>query len=194
MKNKNLFIVLFSIIILCACSPYIPLTKNLINENNLTVTDLKLLQFYSEDAEITYKGADILKKSEGIKEGDLFKGQQIERNFIIIPHRTEGAINNVILDDYGFPKKVLVKYDKDIPALTYELSTTSGVGDFDAYYLKDNEITVKDAVYKNKVGFNTKVYVSSEELDKLIENRKIAKGIKVQGTKLKSKSEVKEGK
>lgn len=190
MKIKNLLILLLFLITLFSCSSYIPLTKKLVEKNKLTPDDLKLLQFYSYESEIKYKGSDIKRTSEGIKEGELFKGEQIERNFLIIPMRTAGAAKKVDIDERDLPRTIHVLYDKELPTLSYSLLWSSIDDPFAAYILYDNELVVNNSIYKNKTGLDSKLYLKKEDLQKLIENKKFATGIKVGGTRLKESEEI----
>lgn len=162
----------------------------LVENNKLTPDDLKLLQFYSFESEIKYKGSDIKRTSEGIKEGELFKGEQIERNFLIIPMRTAGAAKEVDVDERGFPRTIHVLYDKELPTLSYRLLWSSFDDPFAAYILSDKKLIVNNSVYKNKMGLDSKLYINKEDLQKLIENKKFAKGVKVGGTRLKESEEI----
>ena len=202
--KKILFLVLFSVTFF-SCSSYIPLTKNLVIDKKLTPEDLELLQFYSYGYEIKYKGADIKKTSEGIKSGELFKGEQIERNYVIIPMRTAGAVKRVIVDDNGIPCDVFVLYDNELPLFTYKLidenhdkiardmyvpSSTTSDNIVGFYCLVDDKLNVNNAIFKNKAGYQSKLFINKDELQKLIEHKKFATGIKVGGTRLKKSEEV----
>jgi hypothetical protein len=199
--SKGLLLIVISLISLISCSSYIPLTRDLVVNKKLTAEDLELLQFYSYNFEIKYKGADIKKTSEGIKSGELFKGEQIERNFVIIPKRTSGAVKRVILDEKGIPGEVHVLYDTDLPLITYTL-ISDDIDNFDynrvsssdnnnGYFcLIDNQMTVNNAIYKNITGYKSKIFINKDELQKLIEHKKFAKGIKVGGTKLIENEEI----
>ena len=186
--NKLFLIILFLTTII-SCSSYIPLTRMLVEEKKLTSDDLKHLQFYSYEYEIKYKGADVRKTSEGIKEGELFSGEQIERNFIIIPERTAGAAYKVETDEQGLPRKIHVLYDKDLPSIAYSLLWSTLDDPYAAYILADNELSINNDIYKNKKGLDSKLYVNKDELKKLIENKKFAKGVKVYDTKLRESEE-----
>ncbi|MDA3813615.1 MAG: hypothetical protein PF570_05105, partial [Candidatus Cloacimonetes bacterium] len=146
------------LITLFSCSSYIPLTKMLVENNNLTPADLILLQFYSYESEIKYKGSDIKRSSEGIKEGELFKEEQIERNFLIIPMRTAGAAKEVDIDERGLPRTIHVLYDKELPTISCSLLWSSFDDQYAAYILIDNKLIINDSVYKNKTGLDSKLF------------------------------------
>ena len=194
MKFEHVVLILVLVFSMVSCSTYIPLTKNLITQKKLTDEDLELLQFYSFDSEIKYKGADIKKTSEGIKSGELFKGEQIERNFVIIPERTAGAVKRVTVDEKGFPTEVHVLYDIDLPLINYKLiiddNSPSSESNTGYYCLTDDKMTINHAIYKNKSGYKSRLYINKDELQKLIEHKKFAKGVKVGGTKLEEKEEI----
>ena len=143
--SKLLLITLFLATVI-SCSSYIPLTKILVEEKKLTSDDLKHLQFYSYEYEIKYKGADVKKTSEGIKDGELFSGEQIERNFIIIPERTAGAAFKVETDSQGLPRTIHVLYDKELPPFTYSLLWSTIDDPYAAYILADTQLTINNDI------------------------------------------------
>ena len=201
---KILTLIVISLMSLISCSTYIPLTRDLVINKKLTSEDLELIQFYSYGYEIKFKGADIKKTSEGIKSGEIYKGEQIERNYVIIPERTSGGVKKVNVNDDGFPEVIYVLYDKEFPLFKYELvideteeknetfsGSTTRSNTLNGYYcLINEEIIINNAIFKNKKGHNSKIYVNKDELQKLIEHKKFAKGIKVDGTKLEKKEEI----
>ena len=184
------FTILFILICMISCSTYIPLTKNLIVQKNLNSDDLKSLQYYSYSYDIKYKGAEVKKTTEGIKSGDLFTGEQIERNYLIVSTRTAGAAREVDVDEKGIPRTLNILYDEDLPTLSYKLLWSEIENPHAAYILTDKELVMGNCVYKNINGLNSKIYINSDQLKKLIENKKIAKGVKVYDTKLKEKKEI----
>ena len=183
MKRSILLLVI--VLILSSCSSYLPLSTTLIAKENLSCDDIKLLQLYSYKGDIVYKGAEIKQTTEGILGGDLYTGTQIERNLIIVDKRTEGAANEVGPEITEYPLTISVLYDEDLPPVIY----TKRENDT-KYALFNTEMNMENGTYKIQSGLRSKLYIRRDELKELLENKQVAKGIRVDGTKLNTTEEL----
>ena len=178
-KSSIVIFLMLLLLITLGCSPaFVELSDRVIYKYALSKEDLKSIQYFSSiDKSIEFQAKEKTSKEKGInlKEGTLFSKIQTERNYISIPKATMGIAKELeYKKEQRIPASIQIQFDKTLPPITYIF-----VPKKNKYIYYGPGLEYNGLFFENIRGDYTYLWVKQSDINRIVKNRKIAKGIKI---------------
>jgi len=161
-------------------SGYVPLTQELIQKYGITANEATTLQYYSsKSTQLRYSAITTVRKDTSIRRsGSLSRSQLTSRYSVTINNLTPGVVRNPRVISNSMPSELWVHFDSLLTPVRYVYSI--GKTAFDNGYKVVNEpIEHNGLKYELNSGANSLLFIKMDEVDRVVADRLIAKGIKV---------------